>query len=92
MEHLFVNAPDGMNEATFERHLYIARRRAEKSMDPVLESFQDQVLYLKHNLNARAIGALRSELDSIERDTARLIADMQKAIAEADAFIRSMEG
>lgn len=69
-----------------------AMRRAEKSMDPVLESFQDQVLYLKHNLNARAIGALRSELDSIERDTARLIADMQKAIAEADSFIQSMEG
>ena len=50
------------------------------------------VLYLKHNLNARAIGALRSELDSIERDTARLIADMQKAIAEADSFIQSMDG
>jgi hypothetical protein len=73
------------------RQMMAAMRRAEKSMAPVLESFQDQVLYLKHNLNARAIGALRNELDSIERDTARLIADMEKAIAEADAFIQSME-
>ncbi len=66
-------------------------RRAERTMEPVLEAFQDQVLYLKHNLNARAIGALRSELSSIERDTATLIEQMQNAIAEADAFIASME-
>lgn len=66
-------------------------RRAERTMEPVLEAFQDQVLYLKHNLNARAIGALRNELSSIERDTATLIEQMNKAIAEADAFIASME-
>jgi hypothetical protein len=57
----------------------------------VLEAFQDQVLYLKHNLNARAIGALKGELASIERDTAQLISNMQSAIDEADAFIRSMQ-
>lgn len=73
------------------KQMMTAMRRAEKSMDPVLQAFQDQVLYLKHNLNARAIGALSKELDGIERDTARLINDMQKAIAEADSFIRSMD-
>ena len=67
-----------------------AMRRAETSMAPVLEAFQDQVLVLKHNLNAKAIGALGKELGSIERDTARLISEMQKAIAEADSFIESM--
>jgi len=66
-------------------------RRAESSMEPVLAAFHDQVLVLKHNLNARAIGALRKELDSIERDTANLIKQMQKAIAEANTFIDSME-
>jgi ElaB/YqjD/DUF883 family membrane-anchored ribosome-binding protein len=71
--------------------LMASMRRAERSMEPVLEAFQDQVLFLKHNLNARAIGSLRNELDSIERDTAKLIAQMQKAIAEANAFIDSME-
>jgi len=71
--------------------LMASMRRAESSMEPVLAAFQDQVLFLKHNLNARAIGALRSELDSIERDTATLIAQMQKAIAEANAFIESMQ-
>jgi hypothetical protein len=66
-------------------------RRAERSMDPVLTAFKDQVLVLKHNLNARAIGSLRNELSSIERDTAALITQMQKAIAEANEFIASME-
>lgn len=67
-----------------------AMRRAETSMEPVLEAFQDQVLVLKHSLNAQAIGALGKELGGIERDTARLIEEMQKAIAEADSFIASM--
>lgn len=70
--------------------LMATMRRAERSMEPVLIAFQDQVLVLKHNLNARAIGALRNELDSIERDTANLITQMQKAISEANAFIDSM--
>ena len=67
-----------------------AMRRAENTMEPVLEAFQDQVLFLKHNLNARAIGSLRNELADIERDTDRLVREMQKAIAEADTFIQSM--
>ncbi len=71
--------------------LMAAMRRAEATMDPVLEAFQDQVLVLKHNLNARAIGALKGELASIERDTDRLVAEMQQSIAEADAFIASMK-
>lgn len=65
-------------------------RRAESTMEPVLDAFQDNVLVLKHNLNARAIGSLRSELVSIERDTERLIAAMNESIAEANAFIESM--
>lgn len=32
MKQVFVNAGDGMNEADFERHLYIARRLAEKAI------------------------------------------------------------
>lgn len=73
------------------KQLMASMRRAESSMEPVLAAFSDQVLVLKHNLNARAIGALRNELDSIERDTANLITQMQKAIDEANTFIDSME-
>lgn len=73
------------------QQLMAAMRRAEATMDPVLEAFEDQVLVLKHNLNARAIGALKGELANIERDTERLVAEMQQSIQEADAFIASMQ-
>jgi hypothetical protein len=68
-----------------------AMKRAERKIDPVLSAFQDQVLYLKHNLNAQAIASLQSELASIETDVARLIKEMEVSIKEADAFISSME-
>tara|TARA_R110002020_G_scaffold95541_5_gene229130 strand:+ start:2402 stop:3073 length:672 start_codon:yes stop_codon:yes gene_type:complete len=62
------------------------------SMDPVLTVFNDRVLYLKHNLNARAIAALGTETAELETDVARLIADMEQSIAAADAFISEMKG
>jgi gas vesicle protein len=65
-------------------------RRAESSMQPVLEIFQDQVLALKHNLNAQAIGSLRKELASIEKQTSSLVRDMERSIAEANEFIETM--
>ena len=66
-------------------------RRAEASMDPVLKSFRNNVLYLKHNLNAQAIGALRSEFAGLESDIATLIADMNRSIADSDQFIRELD-
>jgi len=64
--------------------------RAEGRIEPVLNAFRDQVLYLKHNLNARAIASLRNELTTIEDDVAVLLAEMEQAIAESDAFISEM--
>ena len=68
-----------------------AMKRAERKIDPVLNAFRDQVLYLKHNLNAQAIASLQSELVSIESDVARLIKEMEASIKEANSFISSME-
>ena len=59
-------------------------------MAPVLDAFRDQVLYLKHNLNLSAIAALEGEAAIIESDVDELIAEMQRSIAEADAFISHM--
>jgi flagellar motility protein MotE (MotC chaperone) len=65
-------------------------RKAESRMAPVLSAFQDNVLYLKHNLNASAIGALQGELSTIQNDVDQLIEQMNSAIAESDAFIAAM--
>ncbi|HDZ38085.1 MAG TPA: DUF2959 domain-containing protein [Marinobacter sp.] len=74
------------------RELYsslIARmHQVEKRMDPVLAAFEDQVLFLKHNLNAQAIGALENELGQISRNVDSLIRDMEASIAESEAFIQ----
>jgi hypothetical protein len=68
-----------------------AMKRAEAKIEPVLAVFQDQVLFLKHNLNAQAIASLQQELVSVETDVAALVRDMEASIAEADAFLKTME-
>ena len=65
-------------------------KRAESKIDPVLLAFRDQVLFLKHNLNAQAIASLHDELASVEADIALLIKEMEASITEADAFIKAM--
>jgi|UniRef100_UPI00378374BA hypothetical protein len=63
---------------------------AESTMEPVLRQFRDQVLYLKHNLNAAAVGSLRGKADNIQGDIQRLLAQMNRSIAEADRFIQTL--
>lgn len=76
--------------ARYDRML-AAMRRAEASMTPVLDTMRDQVTFLKHNLNARAVRAMRGTLTEIEGDVARLMKEMERSIAEADAFIGEIE-
>jgi hypothetical protein len=71
--------------------LLAAMRKAEAGMAPVLAAFQDRVLFLKHNLNAMAIASLDKDLGAIEGDVERLVKEMERSIAEADAFIKSMD-
>jgi hypothetical protein len=70
--------------------LIAAMRAAEGKIEPVLTVFRDHVLFLKHNLNARAVASLQTELTNVETNVAALVRDMEKAINEADAFIQSM--
>ena len=74
------------NYASLESKL----RKSEASMDPVLTQLQDNVLFLKHNLNAAAIGGLSAEVAGIESDIETLIADMRASIAEADRFLQTL--
>lgn len=79
---------------TQRRYAQLVRsmRNAEQTMQPVLASLKDNVLYLKHNLNASAIGALQGELTTIRNDVNRLIKEMNAAIAQSDEFIKSING
>lgn len=77
-------------EETRAQYSQLIRRmhQAEERMEPVLQAFQDQVLYLKHNLNAQAIGSLETELVTIRQDVDELIHNMEESVAESEAFIR----
>ena len=57
----------------------------------MLRPLRDRVLFLKHNLNARALGAIAKELTAVSADVDALVADMQTAIGEADAYLKAME-
>jgi hypothetical protein len=65
--------------------------QATTRMEPVLAAFRDQVLFLKHNLNAQAVAALGETNRALQGDITRLISDMERSIKEADAFLSSMK-
>lgn len=77
-------------KAQYER-LITAMKKTESRLDPVLTAMNDQVLYLKHNLNARAIQSMRQEVVKIDKDVDVLLAAMRTSIAEAEAFIKEIK-
>jgi len=89
-------------KADQEQKLKLARRQflmmrdrmqtARNRVDPVLAVLTDNVLFLKHSLNAQALAALRGQTAVLEGQVDALIRDMQVAIDEADAFINRMKG
>ncbi len=80
----------GATRRRYDDLLHLMRRAADR-MDPVLGTFRDQLLFLKHNLNARAVASLDTTTRTLEADISRLIADMEISIRESDAFIKSMK-
>jgi chromosome segregation ATPase len=68
-----------------------ALRSAESRMDPVLKSLTEHVLFLKHNLNAAAIASLKGEATQITSQIDSLLQQMNASIAEADAFIKTLQ-
>jgi hypothetical protein len=71
--------------------LHAAMQTSAESMTPVLAKLKDQTLFLKHNLNAQAVGSLKGEVISIEGDVQKLIIEMNSSIARADEFMRGLQ-
>jgi len=71
--------------------LISAMKKAESRIEPVLAPMRDQVLFLKHNLNAKAIAALDDELGVVQGNVDQLVKEMETSIAEADRFIQSIQ-
>ncbi|KAF3977647.1 MAG: DUF2959 domain-containing protein [Methylococcales symbiont of Iophon sp. n. MRB-2018] len=65
-------------------------RKAESRIHLVLSAFKDQVLFLKHNLNAKAIAAIQHEFVEIAIDISQLIEAMEITINEASQFVSTL--
>lgn len=84
-----------------EQQLTVTRRRydamvdamkhAEGRLEPALSPLRDQVLFIKHNLNARALASLKGEVARVDSQVSQLVAEINRAIAEADRFIREID-
>jgi DNA repair exonuclease SbcCD ATPase subunit len=72
------------------QQLIDAMKKAESKMAPVLTAFRDQVLYIKHNLNARAIASLSGSVREIEDDVSALLAEIRLSIQESERFIATL--
>jgi hypothetical protein len=66
-------------------------RETEGRMQPVLAAFHDQVLFLKHNLNARAVNSLKGVSIKLDTEVAALVKDIEASVAAADAFVASLK-
>jgi hypothetical protein len=88
------DASEKQLEMTRDRYAQMleAMRKAEATMPPVLSAMKDQVLFLKHNLNAQAVASIQGTAEGIRRDIESLIKEMQASIDEANAFIDEMGG
>ncbi len=73
------------------RTLVTAMKKSESRMQPVLTAFKDQVLFLKHNLNASALASLQETAAGIDADVTQLVKDMEASIDEANAFVEQMK-
>lgn len=82
-----------MLRETRTRHQQYLKRmqQTDKKMQPVLQGFRDQVLFLKHNLNARAIGSLKATATKMDGEVGVLIQDIEGSMREADSFIDSLK-
>ena len=72
------------------RKMMKSMRTSEKSMKPILDTFRDNVLILKHSLNAQAIGSLQGKFGELKKDISTLISKMNQSIKDSNIFIKEM--
>jgi Protein of unknown function (DUF2959) len=73
------------------QEMLVGMQQAEKSMQPVLKIFKDNVLFLKHNLNAQAIGSLQGEFTHLKGEIDSLVKKMNTAIELSNKFLADVK-
>jgi hypothetical protein len=80
-------------ETTLSRYrvMLASMHQAEKGMKPVLGTFYDNVLFLKHNLNAQAITSLKVEFSALRGKIDGLVKRMNESIESSNTFIADLK-
>jgi hypothetical protein len=73
----------------YENVMY-AMEKVRDKFYPALAAFKDQVLLVKHNLNAQTEMTMGEEMKIAEKEISMLIQEIDRSMAEADSFIRQM--
>ncbi len=71
--------------------MLFSMKQAERGIKPVLGTFYDNVLFLKHNLNAQAITSLKVEFSALRGKIGGLINRINDSIESSNRFIAEME-
>jgi hypothetical protein len=80
-----------LRQSRLSEAVYIkSMRQTEARMAPVISAFHDQVTFLKHNLNARAIGSLKGTSAKMSTDVDVLMVSIDGSMAQADTLINSL--
>jgi len=79
-------------KTTRTRYSELIRRMkaVDAKAKPVLKAFEDQVLFIKHNLNAEAITSLKATTGKMDVEVQALIKDIEVSTKQADEFIASL--
>lgn len=64
--------------------------QANESMTKVSFTLRDNVLFLKHNLNAQAIGSLRNEFSMLKIEMENLVDRMNSSIEKSKNSLRKL--
>jgi len=80
-------------DATRKKYMELIRamKKAEAKLEPALAPLRDQVLFMKHNLNAKAIAGLSAEVIKVQTNVEKLVEEMEAAITHADSFIKALQ-
>ncbi len=65
-------------------------KAVEAKAQTVLKEFEDQVLFLEHNMDGEAVSSVRTKANSMDAEVKSLAGDIEASTREADAFIASL--
>jgi hypothetical protein len=69
----------------------VVMKKAASKMEPIVISFHDRVLFLKHNLNNSGTIGTQDSVEQLEANVDTLIVAMDESIAQADTLLKNLQ-